>query len=129
MGITISNFQGLWLGFFLWSTLQHLWVMGVYIVWVKTVCIKYDSSVKQNVSRVFHGNALPARHSQKPAIFILFCSSKFAWHLIKWLCMFIYIPTWRVWGNWTIKEDMESWTSRELLWLITPLLNKFVIPR
>ena len=62
--------------------------------------------------------------------FINICSSKFAWSLINWLCMFIDIPTWRVWGNWSIKEDMESWTSRELvLCLITPFLNKFVIPR
>jgi len=35
MGITISNSQGLWLGFSLWSTALHLWVMRVYIVWVK----------------------------------------------------------------------------------------------
>ena len=71
MGITISNFQGLWLGFFLRSTPQHLWVIGVYIVWVKKVCIKYDSSTKQNVSRVSCGKALPERHSRKPVVSIL----------------------------------------------------------
>ena len=32
MGITISNSQGLWLGFSLRSTPQHLWVTWVYIV-------------------------------------------------------------------------------------------------
>ena len=71
MGITISNSQGLWLEFSLKSTPQHMWVMGVYIVWVQKVCIKYDSSAKQNVSQVSCEKALPARHSQKSAVFIL----------------------------------------------------------
>ena len=35
----ISNSQGVWLGFSLRSTPQHLWVMWVYIVWVQKVCI------------------------------------------------------------------------------------------
>ena len=61
MGITISNSQGLWLGFSLRSTPQHLWVMEVYIAWVKKVCIRYDSSIKQNVSQVSRRKALPAK--------------------------------------------------------------------
>ena len=71
MGITISNSQGLWLGFSLRSTPQHIWVMGVYIVWVQIVCIRNDSSAKQNVSRVSREKALPAKHSWKPAVSIL----------------------------------------------------------
>ena len=71
MGITISNSQGLWLGFFLRSTPQHMWVMGVYIVWVQIVCIKNDSLAKQNVSWVSRGKALPTKHSQKPTVSIL----------------------------------------------------------
>ena len=51
VSITISNSQGLWLGLSLRSTPQYLWVMGVYIMWVKKVCIRYDCSAKQNVSR------------------------------------------------------------------------------
>ena len=57
--------------FCLRSTPQHMWVMGVYIVWVQKVCIRYDNSAKQNVSQVSHGKALPARYSQKPAVSIL----------------------------------------------------------
>ena len=40
MGITISNYQGLWLEFSLRSPPQNLWVMWVYIVWVQKVCIR-----------------------------------------------------------------------------------------
>ena len=69
--ITIFNSQGLWLGFSLKSTPQHLWVMGVYIVWVKKVYIKYDSSAKQNVSQVSRGKALHMRHSRKLVVSIL----------------------------------------------------------
>ena len=42
-----------------------MWVMMIYIVWVETWCIKYDKIAKQNVSRVSHGKALPAKYSQK----------------------------------------------------------------
>ena len=49
--------------FSLKSTSQHMWVMMVYIVWVEIRCIRYDKIAKQNVSRVSHGMALPARHS------------------------------------------------------------------
>ena len=49
--------------------------MGVYIVWVQKVCIKYDSSVKQNVSQVSRRKsrrkALLARHSRKSTVSIL----------------------------------------------------------
>ena len=57
--------------FSLKSTPQHLWVMWVYIVWLGTWCIRYDKLAKQNVSQVSRGKALPARHSQKPAIMTL----------------------------------------------------------
>ena len=62
----------MWLEFSLRSTPQNLWVIGVYIVWVQIVCIRNDSSAKQNVSRVSRGKALPTRHSQKPVVSILF---------------------------------------------------------
>ena len=71
MGITISNSQGLWLRFSLWSTSQHLWVMWVYIVWVQKVCIRNDSSAKQNISWVSRRKALPVRHLQNTAISIM----------------------------------------------------------
>ena len=71
MGITISNSQGLWLEFSLRSTLQHMWVMGKYIVWVQIMCIRNDSSAKKNVLRVSRGKALPVKHSRKPAVSIL----------------------------------------------------------
>ena len=32
--------------FSLKSTTQHMWVMGVYIVWVEIGCIKYDKLAK-----------------------------------------------------------------------------------
>ena len=71
MGITISNSQCLWLGFSLKSTPQHMWVMGLYIVWVRIECIKNDNLAKQNVLRVSRRKALLVRHSQNPAISIL----------------------------------------------------------
>ena len=71
MGITISNSQGLWLGFSLRSTSQHMWVMGVYIVWVRIECIRNDNLARQNISQVSCGKALLARHSWKPAVSIL----------------------------------------------------------
>ena len=49
--------------FSLKSTLLRMWVMWVYIVCVETWFIRYDKLVKQNVSRVSRGKALPARHS------------------------------------------------------------------
>ena len=49
--------------FSLKSTPQHMWVMWVYIVWVRTGCIRYDKLTKQNVSRISHGKALPTIHS------------------------------------------------------------------
>ena len=38
--------------FSLKSTPQHMWVMGVYIVWVEIRSIKYDKLAKQNVLRI-----------------------------------------------------------------------------
>ena len=49
--------------FSLESTPLNIWVMWVYIVWVKTWCIRYDKLAKQNVSRVSHGKALLAKYS------------------------------------------------------------------
>ena len=41
----------------------NMWVMMVYIVWVKTWCIRYDKIAKQNVSRVSRGKALLVKYS------------------------------------------------------------------
>ena len=71
VGITISNSQCLLLGFSFRSTPQHMWIMGVYIVWVQIVCIRNDNLVKQNVSRVSREKALPVKHLRKPAVSIL----------------------------------------------------------
>ena len=46
--------------FSLKSTPQHIWVIGVYIVWVEIGCIRYDKLAKQNVSRVSCEKALLA---------------------------------------------------------------------
>ena len=84
MGITISNSQGLWLGFSLRSTPQHMWVMGVYIVWVRIECIGNDNLAKQNVSRVSCRKTLPARYSRKLVVSILswlFAFESYAWHM------------------------------------------------
>ena len=70
VGITISNSQGLWLGFSLRSTPQHMWLMGVYIVWVQKVCIRQDNLAKQNVSRVSRRKALLASYSRNIAVSI-----------------------------------------------------------
>ena len=37
---------------------------GIYIVWVQKVCIRYDSSAKQNISQVSREKALPVRHTK-----------------------------------------------------------------
>ena len=49
--------------FSLKTTPQHLWVMWVYIVWLRIECIRFDKLAKQNISRVSRGKALPTRHS------------------------------------------------------------------
>ena len=61
--------------FSLKSTPQHMWVMWVYIVWIETWYITYDKLAKQNVLRVSHGKALPARQSCKPVVTIYHDSS------------------------------------------------------
>ena len=71
MSITISNCQDLWLGFSLRSTPQHMWVMGLYIVWARIECIKNDNLANQNISRVSRRKVIPVRHSQKPTVSIL----------------------------------------------------------
>ena len=57
--------------FSLKSTPLNMWVMMVYIVWVKTQWSRYAKIAKQNVSRVSHGKALPAKYSRKPAVMTL----------------------------------------------------------
>ena len=42
-----------------------MWVIRVYIVWVKTWWSTNDKIAKQNVLQVFRGKALPASYSQK----------------------------------------------------------------
>ena len=70
--MTISNSQELWLRFSLQkSTPLNMWVMMVYIVWVKTQWSRYAKIAKQNVSRVSRGKALPVKYSRKPAIMTL----------------------------------------------------------
>ena len=32
------------------NTLQHIWVIWVYIVWVETECVRYEKIAKHNVS-------------------------------------------------------------------------------
>ena len=71
MSITISNCQDLWLGFSLRSTPQHMWVMGLYIVWARIECIKNDNLANQNISWVSRRRVIPVRHSQKPTVSIL----------------------------------------------------------
>ena len=47
--------------FSLKALLSYMWVIWVYIVWVKTWCSKYAKIAKLNVSLVFQGKALPAK--------------------------------------------------------------------
>ena len=47
-----------------------MWVMCVYIVWVKT-CSRYAKIEKQNVLRVSRGKALPVKYLQKPVVMTL----------------------------------------------------------
>ena len=60
--MTISNHQGLWLSE---STPFNMWV---YLAWVEIWCIRCDKITKQNVSRVSHKKALPAKYSWKPTV-------------------------------------------------------------
>ena len=48
--------------------LSQMWIMWVYIMYVKTWCIRYDKLTKQNVSWVSCRKALPTRHSRKPVV-------------------------------------------------------------
>ena len=61
--------------FSLKSTPFNMWVMWIYIVWVKPWCIRYDKIAKQNVSRVSRKNALPTKYSRKPTVNICHDSS------------------------------------------------------
>ena len=53
----------------------NMWVMWVYIVWVETLCIRYDKIAKQNISRVSRGKVLLAKYSQKLIVTICHDSS------------------------------------------------------
>ena len=64
----------------------NMWVMIVYIVWVKTWCIKYDKIAKQNVLRVFREKALPAKYSRKPVV----TSCHDSLHSSRVLCTWLY---------------------------------------
>ena len=44
--MTISNSQVVWLGFSLRNTHQHMWVIGLYIVWVRIECNRNDNLAK-----------------------------------------------------------------------------------
>ena len=52
--------------FYLKSTHFIMWVMRVYIVWVKTWCSRYVKIAKQNISRIFRENVLPTKYSRNP---------------------------------------------------------------
>ena len=71
--------------FSLKSVLINMWVMMVYIVWVKTWCIRYDKIAKQNVSRVSREKASPAKYSRKPVATICHDSSHSSHVLSTWL--------------------------------------------
>ena len=57
--------------FSLKSTHLNMWVMMVYIVWMKTQWSRYAKIVKQNVSRVSRGKVLPMKYLRKPAVMTL----------------------------------------------------------
>ena len=71
--------------FSLKSTPLNMWLMWVYIVWVKRLCIKYDKIAKQNVLRVSRGKALPAKYLRKPAVTICHDSLHSSHVLSTWL--------------------------------------------
>ena len=77
-----KNYNGLGRGLWVW---QNMWVMWVYIVWVKRWCIKYDKIAKQNVLQVSRGKALPAKYSRKPAVTICHDSLHSSHGLNTWL--------------------------------------------
>ena len=49
--------------FSLKNTPHNMWVMWVYIMWVKTWCSRYAKIAKQNVLQVSPGKALPTKYS------------------------------------------------------------------
>ena len=68
--------------FSLKSTPLNMWVMWVYIVWVKTWCIRYDKLAKQNVSRVSCGKALLAKCLRK-LVFTICHNSSHSSHVLS----------------------------------------------
>ena len=62
-----------------------MWVMWVYILCVEIWCIKYDKIVKQNVSQVSYGKALPMKYLRKPVVTIYHDSSHSSHVLSTWL--------------------------------------------
>ena len=71
--------------FSLKSTPLNIWVIMIYIVWVKTWYIRYDKIAKQNVSQVSRGKALPAKYLWKPAVTSCHDSSHSNHMLCTWL--------------------------------------------
>ena len=57
--------------FSLKSTPLNMWVMMVYIVWVKTQWSRYAKIAKQNVLCVSCRKALPAKYLRRPAVMTL----------------------------------------------------------
>ena len=57
--------------FSLKNTPLNMWVMMVYIVWVKIQWSRYAKIAKQKVSQVSCGKVLPVKYSRKPAIMTL----------------------------------------------------------
>ena len=95
--MTISNTQGVWLGFSFGSTPQHLWVMWVYIVWVQKVCIRQYRLAEQNVSQVSHEKALPVNYSRNTGVAICPDSSQSN----------------HVQGTWLTLQDAQSRDTRK----------------
>ena len=71
--------------FSLKSTSLNMWIMRVYIMGVKTWCIRYDKIAKQNVLRVSCGNTLLAKYLWKLAVTNCHDSSHFRYVLSTWL--------------------------------------------
>ena len=86
VSITISNSQVFLLGFSLRSSLSHQWVIWVYIMRVQKVYIRQYRLAKQNVMRVSHRKALPAKYSQDIAVSI--CTDSLHFNHVQGTCIF-----------------------------------------
>ena len=79
--------------FSLKNTHLRMWVMWIYIVCLKTWCIRYEKLAKQNVSRISRAKALLARHSRKLAVTICHDSSHFSY--VQGICFTSQEGFWR----------------------------------